>query len=81
MNYPEIKGNKKLKDYNILYSDLCGNLNHGNDFQVKNPNNLRDFCGNRDILISQIKKETELGIIMVIFPNKKLVWVNLSGWF
>ena len=44
MNYPEIKGNKKLEDYNILYSDLCGNLNRDNDFQVKNPNNLRDFC-------------------------------------
>jgi len=78
MNYPKIDGNK---EYNIIYSDLCGNLNDDKDLQVKNPDNLRDFCGDRDILISQIKKETELGIIMVIFPKEELVWVNYTGWF
>ena len=78
MNYPKIDGNK---EYNIIYSDLCGNLNHDKDLQVKNPDNLRDFCGDRDILISQIEKETEIGIIMVIFPKEELVWVNYTGWF
>jgi len=78
MNYPKIEKDKK---YHILYSDLCGNLNHDKDLQVKNPDNLRDFCGDRDILISQINKETEIDIIMVILPNEKLVWVNYTGWF
>ncbi len=78
MNYPKIDGNK---EYNIIYSDLCGNLNDDKDLQVKNPDNLRDFCGDRDILISQIEKETEIGIIMVIFPKEELVWVNYTGWF
>ena len=78
MNYPKIDGNK---EYNIIYSDLCGNLNDDKDLQVKNPDNLRDFCGDRDILISQIKKETEIGIIMVIFPKEELVWINHTGWF
>ena len=40
-----------------------------------------DFCGERDALFTQIKRETEIGIIMVILPKEKLVWLNSTGWF
>jgi len=40
-----------------------------------------DFCGERDALFTQIKRETEIGIIMVILPKEKLVWLSSSYWF
>jgi len=40
-----------------------------------------NFCGERDVLFTQIKRETEIGIIMVILPKEKLVWLNSTGWF
>ena len=46
--------------------------------EVTNP---EDFCGERDALFTQIKRETEIGIIMVILPKEKLVWLNSTGWF
>jgi len=83
MNYPKIEGSK---DYDIMFSDLCGNLDHDKDLQAKNLNNLKNFCGNRDIIITKINNEKEatgdgLVSVMVILPNEKLVWVNNSGWF
>lgn len=83
MNYPKIEGSN---NYDIMFSDLCGNLDHDKDLQAKNLNNLRNFCGNREIMIAQINNEKEatgdgLVSVMVILPNEKLVWVNNSGWF
>jgi len=83
MNYPKIEGGK---DYDIMFSDLCGNLNHDKDLQAKNLDNLKNFCGDREIMITQITNEVEETgdgsvSIMVILPNEKLVWVNDSGWF
>mgnify|MGYP003644942586 FL=1 len=83
MNYPKIEGGK---DYDIMFSDLCGNLLDDKDLQPKNPDNLRNFCGNREIMIAQINNEVEetgdgLVSVIVILPNEKLVWVNDSGWF
>ena len=46
--------------------------------EVTNP---EDFCGERDALFTQIRRETEIGIIMVILPKEKLVWLNSTGWF
>ena len=40
-----------------------------------------DFCGERDALFTQIRRETEIGIIMVILPKEKLVWLSSSYWF
>ena len=53
---------------------------------TKNSNNLKNFCGNREVMITQINNEVEEtgdGSVstMVILPNEKLVWVNYSGWF
>ena len=46
--------------------------------EVTNPEN---FCGERDTLFTQIRRETEIGIIMVILPKEKLVWLSSSYWF
>ncbi len=40
-----------------------------------------DFCGKREVYYSQLKRETELSIIMVILPKEGLVWLNRSDWF
>ena len=40
-----------------------------------------DFCGEREALFTQIRRETEIGIIMVILPQEKLVWLSSSYWF
>ena len=77
MNYPKIGNNE---NYDIMISDLCGNLNQ-KDYQVKNPDSLKNFCGERNIMISHVKKELEHVIIMVILPDEKLIWVNDTGWF
>ena len=82
MNYPKIEGDK---DYDIMFSDLCGNSDD-KDLQPKNSDNLKNFCGNREVMITQINNEVEETgdgsvSIMVILPNEKLVWVNDSGWF
>ena len=46
--------------------------------EVTNP---EDFCGERDALFTQIRRETEIGIIMVILPKEKIVWLNSTYWF
>ena len=40
-----------------------------------------DFCGERNVYFSQIDKDVELSITMVILPKEKLVWLNHSEWF
>ena len=40
-----------------------------------------DFCGERNVYFSQIDKDAELSITMVIFPEEGLVWLNHSEWF
>ena len=40
-----------------------------------------NFCGEREVYYSQLKRETELSILMVIFPEERLVWLNRSDWF
>ena len=46
--------------------------------EVTDPEN---FCGERDALFTQIRRETEIGIIMVILPKEKMVWLSSSYWF
>jgi hypothetical protein len=40
-----------------------------------------NFCGKREVYFSQLKREPELSILMVIFPKEGLVWLNRSDWF
>lgn len=46
--------------------------------KLSDPDN---FCGKREVYYSQLKRETELSILMVIFPKERLVWLNRSDWF
>ena len=49
--------------------------------EVENKDPFKNFCGTRDVLLAQIERETEKGIIMVILPKEKLVWLSYTGWF
>ena len=49
--------------------------------EVENKDPFKNFCGTRDVLLAQIERETEIGIIMVILPKEKLVWLSSSYWF
>ena len=40
-----------------------------------------NFCGKREVFYSQLKREVELSVLMVIFPKERLVWLNRSNWF
>ena len=40
-----------------------------------------DLCGKRDVWFTQIDRWLELGIIMVILPKERLVWLNHTEWF
>ena len=40
-----------------------------------------NFCGKREVYYSQLKRETEMSIIMLILPKEGLVWLNRSDWF
>ena len=40
-----------------------------------------NFCGKREVFYSQLKREVELSVLMVIFPKEGLVWLNRSNWF
>ena len=40
-----------------------------------------DFCGERYVFYSQIDRHVELGIIMVILSQERLVWLSYTGWF
>ena len=42
---------------------------------------IKNFCGERYVFYSQIDRHIELGIIMVILPKERLVWLNRTGWF
>ena len=46
--------------------------------EVTEPEN---FCGVREALFTQIDYDTEIGVIMVILPKEKLVWLSSSYWF
>ena len=49
--------------------------------EVENKDPFKNFCGTRDVLLALIERETEIGIIMVILPKEKLVWLSSTGWF
>jgi len=40
-----------------------------------------NFCGKREVFYSQLKREVELSMLMVILPKEGLVWLNRSQWF
>ena len=87
MDFPNI-GRSRLgeENGNVLLPPFCRNFSSVTVVprymevtrEVTNPEN---FCGERDALFTQIRRETEIGIIMVILPKEKLVWLSSSYWF
>ena len=82
MNYPEFQGDR---NFNLINTDFCGNfqnIGRAEDWNiVKDKASFKNFCGDRQVLITQIFKDTETGIVLVILPNEGLVWLNASYSF
>ena len=87
MDFPDI-GNSTLGESfgNILLPPFCREFSSVTVVprylevtrEVTDP---EDFCGERYVFYSQIDRHVELGIIMVILPKEKLVWLSSSYWF
>ena len=86
MNIPDI-GNSTLGEVgNIWLPPFCigdktmdeRSLIFKKNIEVTDP---IDLCGKRDVWFTQIDRWLELGIIMVILPKERLVWLNHTGWF
>jgi len=87
MDFPDI-GNSTLGESfgNILLPPFCMGLSSvevvPRFFKVtREVAEIKNFCGERYVFYSQIDRHVELGIIMVILPQEKLVWLNRTGWF
>ena len=87
MDFPDI-GNSTLGESfgNILLPPFCIGLSSVEVvprlFKVtREVAEIKNFCGERYVFYSQIDRHVELGIIMVILPQEKLVWRSSSYWF
>ena len=87
MDFPDI-GNSTLGESfgNILLPPFCMGLSsvtvNPRYFKVtREVAEIKNFCGERYVFYSQIDRWAELGIIMVILPKERLVWLNYTGWF
>ena len=87
MDFPDI-GNSTLGESfgNVLLPPFCREFSSVTVVprylevtrEVTDP---EDFCGERYVFYSQIDRHVELGIIMVILPQERLVWLSYTGWF
>ena len=85
LKYPNF-GNTKIEDkeYNIFLVPFCEEEEYYKDTLfdgVMNRSLLKDFCKESEAMITQVNKETEIGVLMGIIPSKKIVWLNYTGWF
>ena len=95
MDFPDI-GNYTLGEGNYTLGESFGNILlppfcMGLSSVTVNPRyffkatrevaEIKNFCGERYVFYSQIDRHIELGIIMVILPKERLVWLNRTGWF
>ena len=87
MDFPDI-GNSTLGESfgNILLPPFCMGLSSvevvPRFFKVRREvAEIKNFCGERYVFYSQIDRHVELGIIMVILPQERLVWLSYTGWF
>ena len=85
LKYPKF-GNTKIEDkeYNIFLVPFCQEEEYYKDTlfdNVMNRSLLKDFCKESEAMITQVHKETEIGVLMGIIPSKNIVWLNYTGWF
>ena len=87
MNFPHIGNNIHGESFgNIIPPPLCSG---SQEVQVspfffrtkRKVTEIENFCGKRHVIYIQLEHHKELGIIMVIFPKEKLVWLNHTGLF
>jgi len=76
----------KRDNGNISALPFCEKVNPNDEFdklfaEKMNQSILVDFCEEQKVLFTQVEDEVEIGKIMVVFPNQKMVWFNSSYWF
>ena len=76
----------KRENGNISALPFCEKVNPNDEFdklfaEKMNQSILVDFCKEQKVLFTQVEDEVEIGKIMVVFPNQKMVWFNSSYWF
>jgi len=77
---------KIVNNGNISALPFCEEINPNDEydkiFAEKMDQSLFDyFCMEQKVLFTQVEDDVEIGKIMVIFPNQKMVWFNSSYWF
>ena len=87
MDFPDI-GNSTLGESfgNILLPPFCMGLSSVEVVPrffkaTREVAEIKNFCGERYVFYSQIDRHVELGIIMVILSQERLVWLSYTGWF
>jgi len=76
----------KRDNGNISALPFCEKINPSDEYselfaEKMNQSMFVDFCKKQKVLLSQIEEDTEIGKILVVFPNQKMVWFNSSYWF
>ena len=76
----------KRENGNISALPFCEKVNPNDEYdklfaEKMDQSILVDFCKEQKVLFSQVEDEVEIGKIMVVFPNQKMVWFNSSYWF
>jgi len=85
LKYPYFDGKLlDIDDYNIFAVPLCHNQERFKDSNLGEAViaiELNDFCESNESMLSLIYRETEIGKVLAIIPEKNLVWLNTTYWF
>ena len=76
----------KRNNGNISALPFCEKVNLNDEYEKlfaekMDQSMFVDFCKEQKVLFTQVEDEVEIGKIMVVFPNQKMVWFNSSYWF
>ena len=76
----------KRDNGNISVLPFCEKINPSDEYselfaEKMNQSMFVDFCKKQKVLFSQVEEGVEIGKILVVFPNQKMVWFNSSYWF
>jgi len=76
----------KRNNGNISALPFCEKVNLNDEYEKlfaekMDQSMFVDFCKEQKVLFTQVEDDVEIGKIMVVFPNQKMVWFNSSYWF
>ena len=76
----------KRDNGNISALPFCEEINPNDEYdklfaEKMDQSLFDDFCMEQKVLFTQVEDDVEIGKIMVVFPNQKMVWFNSSYWF